>query len=95
MSEGKKILERMLSSRTKGELLRLFHNNPGLVDTPEGVARRIGLTAAEIEPAVSDLVEMGILKRKSLGRMDVLKYDREKDKEVQASVESYFRSLVK
>ncbi len=95
MSEGKRLLERLLSSRTKGELLQLFHRNPGLVDTPEGVARRIGRSAPEIEAAVDDLVDMGVLQRRQIGALQTLSYDKSKDEQVQSSVEAYIKSLPK
>jgi hypothetical protein len=38
--DGKEILDRVLASESKAELLMLFHKNPGLIDTVEGVSRR-------------------------------------------------------
>ena len=38
---GGALLRRLLSSEVKAELLVLFHKNPELIDTVEGVARRI------------------------------------------------------
>lgn len=95
MSEGKQLLERLLSSVPKTDVLTLFHRNPGLVDTPEGVARRVGRSASEIEPAVSDFVALGILRMGKVGKFQVLRYDRSKDRQVQASVEAYFKSKLK
>lgn len=95
MSEGKQLLERLLSSAPKTELLTLFHKNPGLVDTPEGVARRIGRSAEEIESAVDDFVALGILHEGRVGKLEVLRYERRRDKEVQASIETYFKSKIK
>ena len=89
------MLERLLSSRTKGELLQLYHRQPGLVDTSEGVARQIGRSPAEVEEAIGDFVQMGILRRGSEGALQVLKYDMIRDREVQGMIEAYFRSLAK
>ena len=95
MSDGKALLDRLLSSKTKGELLQLFHLNPGLVDTQEGVARRIGKTGNDIASAVNDFVDLGILQRRQIGTKQILRYNQGRDTEVQASIESYFRSLSK
>ncbi len=95
MSEPKEMLGRLLSSEVKGELLTLFHRNPGLVDTMEGVARRLGRRADEIGPDVKDFVDLGILESHNLGKLEVIRLNRKRDREVQALLESYFRSLKK
>lgn len=87
------ILGRLLSSVIKGDLLVLYHKNPGLVDTTDGVARRIGRTASAIELDVKDLIELGILKRKKIGELEVILLDHAKDKEIQDATEKYIKSL--
>ena len=93
MSEGSEILRRLLSSEVKGDLLVLFHKNPGLIDKAEGVARRIGRIASAIEADVKDLMDLGVLKRKRIGRSEVILLDRARDKEVQDIVANYLKSL--
>ena len=83
----------LLGSETRGELLILFHRNPGLIDTMEGVARRIGRTAAQIEGDVKALVELGVLVQKMIGGVIVIRLDRQKDKQVLESVASHIRSV--
>jgi hypothetical protein len=83
----------LLGSETRGELLILFHRNPGLIDTMEGVARRIGRTAAQIEADVKALVELGVLVQKMIGGVIVIRLDRQKDKQVLESVASHIRSV--
>lgn len=95
MSSDKKLLDRLLSSDAKAELLVLFHKNPGLIDTIEGVARRIGRTGAEIDSDVRDLVNLGTLEAKKFGELETIRLDRNKDKNIQASLESYFKRLKK
>ncbi len=93
--EATKILGRLLSSEVKGDLLVLFHKNPGLIDSSDGIARRIGRTSKEIEPEVADLLDLGILKRKPIGKSEVILLDHSRDREVQATIANYITSLKK
>lgn len=88
---GREILDRLLSSEAKGDLLVLFHKNPGLIDTIDGVARRIGRIAQSIEADVKDLVELGVLRRKQIGRSEVIHLDRTRDREIQEIVADYLK----
>jgi len=92
---GKELLQRLLASEVKGELLTLFHRNPGLVDTMDGVARRIGRSRPEVEADVKDFLDMGLLKSIQAGKMSLVSFNVEKDKEVQASLAEYLRRAVK
>lgn len=94
-SQTEVLLQRLLSSEVKTELLTLFHGNPGLVDTTSGVAIRIGRTGSEIADDVKDFVELGLLSRRSLGRakIEVVQLDRSRDRAIQASLEKYFTGL--
>ena len=93
MSEGSEMLSKLLSSDIKGDLLVLFHKNPGLIDTSEGVARRIGRNADAIEPDVKDLLELGVLRRKKIGEREVIMLDKARDNEIQAAIEKHIRNL--
>ena len=86
--------EKLFSSETKVDLVVLFHRNPGIADTVEGVARRIGRNGPEIEHDLDDFVSMGILrKRDSTNGKAILQLDRSKDKEMQNVLDHYFESL--
>lgn len=93
MSAGSELLQRLLSSGTKGDLLVLFHKNPGLIDDLDGVARRIGKVAKAVEADVKDLVDLGVLATKRVGNSEAIFLNREKDKEVQDVVENYLKGL--
>jgi len=83
----------LLSSDVKADLLALFHKNPGLIDSIDGVARRIGRTANAIEKDVGELVDLGVLKRKRLSTSEVFLLDRAKDKEIQGIIANQIKSL--
>lgn len=83
MTGESELLRRLLASEVKGELLLLFHKNPGLIDTLDGVARRIGRTANTIEADAGDLLNLGILKTKRVGQSEVVFLNLARDKEIQ------------
>ncbi len=86
-----KMLEMLLASETKGELLILFHKNPGLIDTLDGIARRIGKTARTIEEEVNDFIKLGILRTKPIGNGQAIYLDLERDHEIQGSILDYIK----
>ena len=94
-SETETLLQRLLSSEVKTDLLTLFHANPGLVDTPSGVAVRIGRTGAEVADDIEDFVDLGLLTKRPLGRarLEVVQLDRARDRQIQASLERHFSGL--
>ena len=93
MSVGDKILSRLLSSEVKGDLLVLFHKNPGLIDTMDGVARRIGRTTNVIESDIKDLMDLGLLGAKRIGKYEVVFLNHVEDKEIQEIIANYLQSL--
>jgi predicted transcriptional regulator len=95
LSEGSELLTRLLSSEVKGDLLVMFHKNPGIMDTMDGVARRIGRTASVVETDVEDLVKLGLLRKKRIGKLEVVLWNREVDKRIQESIAEHVRGLEK
>jgi len=87
------MLETLLASEITGDLLVLFHRNPGLIDTLDSVARRIGRTGNSIENDVQSLVDLGVLKTKKIGKTEVLLLDRERDRQVLDSIASHLKNL--
>lgn len=81
MKRSMKLFERLLDTDVKADLLTLFHNNANLSDTPEGLARRIGRSAEEVQREVEDLVELGILKK-----VQVYSFALERDREIQDAI---------
>lgn len=71
----------------------LFHKNPGLVDTIDGIARRIGRTSGGMESEVNDFLDLGLLKKKRIGKLEVIRLDGAKDKEIQEIIEKHIKDL--
>lgn len=87
------MLETLLASETTGDLLVLFHRNPGLIDTVDSIARRIGRTGNAIEEDVRGLANLGILKARRIGSSEVLFLDRARDREVLDAIAKHLRNL--
>jgi predicted transcriptional regulator len=83
----------MLSSEVKGDLLVLFHKNPGLIDSIDGVARRIGRIGKGIDADVRDLVKIGVIGTRQVGGREIIFLDRSKDKAAQQSIVDYLKNL--
>lgn len=92
MSEETKLFQ-LFSTEVKGDLLVLFHKNPGMIDTSDGVARRIGRTAKAIQEDVRDLVAFGILRRRRIGVHEVITLDRSKDDETQKIIVKHLKGI--
>ena len=93
MTAENRLFEMLISTEVKGDLLVLFHKNPGLIDTYDGVARRIGRIAKSIEADVRDLVTLGILKVRQIGSREVLLFDRSRDRETQETIVNQLKTL--
>ncbi len=93
MSEATQMLATLLSSEIKGDLLTLFHRNPGLLDSIDGVARRIGRTGTTIEQDVKSLVNLGVLKLKKIGTIEVLSLNRTRDREILEALANHIKAI--
>ena len=92
---GSEILTTLLGSEIRGDLLVLFHRNPGLIDTVDGVARRIGRTTVAVISEVRELLQLGVLKQRRIGTSEVVFLDRAKDREVLESVANHLKTIGK
>jgi KaiC/GvpD/RAD55 family RecA-like ATPase len=61
MNRRTTIFERLVDTDVKAELLTLFHDNPQLEGTAAELAAKLGRNAPEIQQALDDLVELGLL----------------------------------
>ena len=93
MSAPNQLFQSMLSSEIKGDLLVLFHKNPGLIDSLEGVARRIGRVGTTIQSDVQDMVNAHVLGTRQIGGREIIFLDRSGDKAAQETILDYLRNL--
>ncbi len=93
MPEVEDLMPKLLSSEIKAEILILYHMNPGLIDTPEALARRIGRGQVEVTKDLEDLLILGILRKKPLGSNEVVFLDRDRDRDIQKLLKAHIESL--
>jgi len=86
LPEERDVVQKLLGSDTKLEILELFHRNPGLVDKIDGVSRRIGRDAGEIEADVRDLVDIGVLRTETSQNLKVISYDQKNDARIENEI---------
>ncbi len=90
---GSEIMSTLLGSEIRGDILVLFHKNPGLIDTVDGVARRVGRTTIAVISDVRELLQLGVLKQKRIGSAEVVYLDRAKDREILESVANHLKTV--
>ncbi len=90
---GGEILSTLLASEVRGDLLILFHKNPGLIDTVDGIARRIGRTTISVISDVRELLQLGLLKQERIGASEVVFLDRAKDREILELVANHLKTV--
>jgi hypothetical protein len=80
------------STDLKVQLILFYHNNPGLVETVEGLARRMGVTTDALRAPIQDQVRLGVLRERSAGGQTILVYDAAQASRLQANIEELFRA---
>jgi predicted transcriptional regulator len=93
MVDPSELMSRLLGSEVRRELLILFHKNPGLMDTVDGIARRIGRTVATVTEEAKDFVSLGLLRIKQIGESEVFFLDQAKDNEFQLIISNHIRGI--
>ena len=75
------LIEKLIGSETKAELLMFFHENPETTDTVEGIARKIRRSPRDIDNDLTDLVDLGIL-----SEVRTLSFNKARDLELQREI---------
>ena len=75
------LIEKLIGSEIKAELLMYFHENPDSTDSIEAVAKKIRRDPVEVEREVIDLVELGLLQEVKL-----ISFNKIRDQELQREI---------
>jgi len=75
------LLEKLIGSETKAELLMYFHDNPDSSETLEIIATKLRRKTQDIEHDISDLVELGLLQE-----VRTISFNKERDQELQREI---------
>jgi len=67
-----------VDSELKAQMVSFYNRNPGVIETLEGLAHRLGLRPEGIRQAVADHVRLGVLVERRLGDKPVLMLNRDR-----------------
>jgi hypothetical protein len=81
VSSNESINNNLLTATTL-EMMALFRNNPNIIDTAEGLAKRLGTTKEKIDFDIINLVNLGVLKTKYVGKTPILYVDKKRAEEI-------------
>ena len=79
----RKLFEIWVDSELKAQVVIFFNNNPGVIETVEGLAKRLGMNADALRDAVADHVRLGLLKERKLGDKTVLVFNKDRRGQLQ------------
>ncbi len=80
------LFQSWVGSDLKARVLVFFNRNPGVVETLEGLARRIGATEQSLQPELQAHVELGLIKKRELGGKTIYRYNRQRRLEMERRV---------
>ena len=75
------LLEKLIGSEVKAELLMYFHDNPDSANTLDTIASKLKRTVQEIERDVADLVDLGLLQE-----VRFISFNKDRDDELQREI---------
>ncbi len=79
----RKLFEVWMDDRKKILITVFFQENPGVVESVEGLAKRLGTTSEDIREAIADHLSLGLLKERTISGKKVLVYDRSKRRDLE------------
>lgn len=93
--EFSKIMELWVATDLKVQVLVFYHDNPGVLETLEGLALRLGTSVEALRKEIAGHLALGLIQEKKAGAHTILVFDRKRESEVQRAIEQHFRDLAK
>ncbi len=93
LGKTKRIMKILLSSDAMCEIILLFRAKPQLILTKRDIAIRIEKKPESINSELKELVELGLLEKKKIGKQLWFISDTKKDGEIQDRIEDYICSV--
>lgn len=88
----KQLFDLWMDSPLKVQIVSFYHRNPGMIETVEGLAQRIGSDPEMVRKTVADHVKLGFLRERNLGPLKVIVYDPHSEKRLQEYVAEKVKS---
>ncbi len=92
-TKAQEYLDILLASEIRVDLMTLFHKNPGIMDTSEGIARRIGLLKEAVQTDLEEIAKLGVIGKKKFGAREIYFLNHSKDVEIQQSIGAYLQTM--
>jgi hypothetical protein len=80
-------VKKKVNSFIKWDLVRFFYENPHTADTVENIAKYAGRNAEAVKPELEDLVDSGIMQKKTLDDTPI--YSLSTDQEMRELVDKF------
>src|ERR1051326_6003540 len=93
--EFSKIMELWVPTDLKVQVLVCYHDNPGTIDTMEGLATRLGTNPKQLKKEMAGHVALGLVQEKKANGHTILVFDRKREAEVQQAIQEHFLKLLK
>lgn len=91
MVDIKDVMDDLFGSETKIDLLTFFRNNPTLTSSPKEISEMVGRKQDQVERALTDFIEMGLLNEKWSGTTRTISFNREKDQEIKKLIAEHIK----
>jgi hypothetical protein len=80
------LFEKVFGTEIKVAIVALFHENPEIVDTMEGIASRLNRKLSQVENNIIELVDAGLLAERTFRGKRLIFLNKDKDREVQQHI---------
>lgn len=87
----RRIFEVWMDSEMKAMIAVFYARNPGVVETLEGLARRLGTSPEALRDHVASHIRLGLLQERDVHGKTVLVFDRDRRAEFEAMIEDKIR----
>lgn len=82
----RKLFEVWVDSDLKAQVVVFYNENPGVIETVDGLARRLGLHAEALRAAIDDHIRYGLLHERRVGDKTVLIFNRDRRAALQDAI---------
>lgn len=86
-----KIMEMWMDTESKVRVLVFFRENPGVIETMDGLAERLAIPSETLQAEVRDYVQLGLLREREVGDKVLYVFDRARNSEIEEMVEATIR----
>ena len=91
----RKLFEVWIDSDLKAQVIVFYQNNPGVIETVEGLAKRLGTNPEQLRKDIAAHVHLGFLHERRVGDQTVLVYDRQQHKRIEDFIAEELRKKIK